>query len=194
MLNYIWFFLIIASIVYSAVTGNLASLSTAVMDGSKEAVELTVFLMGSMCAWLGFLRIAEKSGLTDLLSDALSPIIDKLFPEYKHDSEIKGKICMNISANLLGLGNAATPLGLSAISAMGKKNKSDKPTKGMILFVVINTASLQILPINIAAIRSSCGSEAPFSILPQVWITSFMSLIICITFCKIQERRKLWSI
>lgn len=193
MLNYIWFFIIIASILYAALTGGLPALSDAVMGGAADAVELTIFTLGSMCAWLGFLKIAERSGLTRLLAKILSPVINRLFPEYKDDEDIKGKICMNISANFLGIGNAATPLGLSAMKAMDERNASDKPTKGMILFVVINTASIQLLPINMAAIRSSFGSAAPFSILPQIWITSCASLLICVLLCKLQERRHSWK-
>lgn len=191
MLNAIWFGMILASVICAACTGNLGSLSTAVMDGAGDAVELTVFLLGSMCAWLGFLRIAEKSGLTDLLASAFSPVIDRLFPEYRDDPEIKGKMCMNLSANFLGLGNAATPLGLAAVSAMARKNRGDTPTKGMILFVVFNTASIQLLPINMAAMRSSCGSAEPFAILPEIWITSLLSLLTCVLFCKLAERRSL---
>ena len=194
MLNYIWFGMIAASVLCAAMTGKLPALSEAVMGGAESAVELSLFLLGSMCAWLGFLKIAEKSGLTDLLARALSPIIDRLFPEYKADERIKGKISMNISANLLGLGNAATPLGLSAITAMNEKaikNGRETPTKGMILFVVINTASVQLLPINMAAMRSACGSLTPFGILPEIWITSFAALAVGVMLCKLAERREL---
>ncbi len=191
MLNLIWFGMIAASVVCAAATGRLGELSAAVMDGSKDAVELSIFLLGSMCAWLGFLKIAEKSGLTGLLASACSPVIDRLFPEYREDREIKGKICMNISANFLGLGNAATPLGLAAMNAMAEKNRGDVPTKGMILFVVLNTASIQLLPVNMAAMRGSCGSAEPFAILPEIWITSLAALLTCVIFCKLAERKPL---
>lgn len=189
MLNYIWFGMIIASVLCAAATGRLGDLSTAVMDGAGDAVELSIFLLGSMCAWLGFLKIAEKSGLTELMASAFSPLIDRLFPEYREEHEIKGKMCMNISANFLGLGNAATPLGLAAMSAMAEKNPGNTPTKGMILFVVINTASIQLLPINMAAMRSSCGSSEPFAILPEIWLTSLAALLVGVLFCKLAERR-----
>lgn len=189
MLNMIWFGMVLASVVCAAATGRLGDLSAAVMDGAKDAVELSIFLLGSMCAWLGFLKIAEKSGLTELLASAFSPLIDRLFPEYREDSEIKGKMCMNLSANFLGLGNAATPLGLAAMNAMTAKNRGDTPTKGMILFVVINTASIQLLPVNMAAMRSSCGSAAPFAILPEIWITSLAALLTCVIFCKLAEKK-----
>ena len=172
----------------------LGELSTALMDGAQTAVELSLYLLGSMCAWLGFLKIAEKSGLTQLLARCLSPVIGRLFPEYREDRDIQGKIAMNLSANLLGLGNAATPLGLAAMEAMAARNPSkEAPTRGMILFVVVNTASLQLIPLNMAAMRASCGSVAPFSILPAVWATSAASLVVCVAACKLLERGPLWN-
>ena len=193
MLNTIWFFMIMASILYALCSGNISALSDAFMDGAQSAVELSIFLLGGMCAWLGILKIAEKGGFTRVLARALSRPINFLFPEYKDDEEIKGKICMNISANLLGLGNAATPLGISAMKLMDQKNTDSKPTKGMILFVVINTASLQIIPVNMASMRASAGSSVPFSIVPHVWITSLAALIACIIYCKINERGYVWK-
>ncbi len=189
MINYIWFGMIALSVVCAAVNGRLSELSSAVMDGAGDAVELSIFLLGSMCAWLGFLKIAERAGLTNLLAQGFSPIIDRLFPDYRDDDGIKGKICMNVSANLLGLGNAATPLGLSAMKAMAEKSPGETPSRGMILFVVINTASLQLLPVNMAALRASCGSAAPFGVLPEIWLTSLGALITAVTACKLLERR-----
>lgn len=189
MINYIWFGMIALSVVCAAVNGRLSELSSAVMDGAGDAVELSLFLLGSMCAWLGFLKIAERAGLTNLLAQGFSPIIDRLFPDYRDDDGIKGKICMNVSANLLGLGNAATPLGLSAMKAMAEKSPGETPSRGMILFVVINTASLQLLPVNMAALRASCSSAAPFGVLPEIWLTSLGALITAVTACKLLERR-----
>jgi len=189
VINYIWFGMIALSVVCAAVNGRLSELSSAVMDGAGDAVELSIFLLGSMCAWLGFLKIAERAGLTNLLAQGFSPIIDRLFPDYRDDDGIKGKICMNVSANLLGLGNAATPLGLSAMKAMAEKSPGETPSRGMILFVVINTASLQLLPVNMAALRASCGSAAPFGVLPEIWLTSLGALITAVTACKLLERR-----
>lgn len=189
MLNRIWFGMIAASIICAAATGKLPQLSSAVMEGANSAVELSVFLLGGMCAWLGFLKIAEESGLTQALAQALSPVIDRLFPEYRRSDEIKGKICMNLAANFLGIGNAATPLGLSAMASMAEKNHADTPTRGMILFVVINTASVQLLPINTAAMRAACGSAEPFAILPHIWLTSATALAACVLFCKLAESR-----
>lgn len=189
MINYIWFGMVSLSLVCAAANGRLGELSAAVMDGAGQAVELTIFLLGSMCAWLGFLRIAEESGLTGLLARALSPVMDRLFPDYRDAPAVKGKICMNLSANLLGLGNAATPLGLSAMRAMAEGASGELPTRGMVLFVVMNTASLQLLPVNMAAMRSSAGSAAPFGILPEIWLASLGSLLAAVACCKLLERR-----
>lgn len=189
MINYIWFGMIALSVVCAAVNGRLPELSGAVMDGAGSAVELSVTLLGSMCAWLGFLKIAERGGLTQLLARGFSPVIDRLFPDYRGDEELKGKICMNLSANLLGLGNAATPLGLSAMKAMAERSPDKMPSRGMVLFVVINTASLQLLPVNMAAMRASCGSAEPFGVLPEIWLTSLGALITAVTACKLLERR-----
>ena len=186
MLNSIWLFMIALSVVSALATGRIGSLSTALLEGAQSAVELSLFLLGSMCAWLGFLQIAEESGLSRLLARALAPVIGRLFPEYREDTAILGKIALNLSANLLGLGNAATPLGLAAIQAMAERNPSrESPTRGMVLFVVI--------PLNMAAMRQSAGSAQPFAILPAVWITSAASLAVCLAACKLLERSPLWQ-
>lgn len=190
MLNELWFWMIALSVVCAACTGRLGELSSAMLSGAGDAVTLSLSLLGSLCAWMGFLRVAERSGLTELMAQGLSPVIDRLFPEYREDGEIKGKICMNLSANLLGLGNAATPLGLSAMEAMAAKAPRGAATPGMILFVVLNTASIQLLPLNMAAMRAACGSQEPFAILPQVWVTSLAALVTCAGACKLLERRE----
>ena len=140
-------------------------------------MEFSLLLLGSMCAWLGFLRIAEESGLTRLFARCLSPVTGRLFPDYRDNQDIQGKICMNLSANLLGLGNAATPLGPGCCHRHGQGEQREAPTRGMILFVVMNTASLQLLPVNLAAMRSACGSAAPFAVLPEIWLTSLACLV-----------------
>ena len=194
MLNSLWCALVLGSVACALGCGRVGQLSAAMMDGARQAVELSLFLLGTMCVWLGFLKIAGESGLTGLLSRAMAPAIRRLFPEYRDDGEIQGKICLNLSANLLGLGNAATPLGLAAMKAMARKNQdAAAPTPGMVLFVVMNTASLQLLPVNMAAMRQSCGSAQPFGILPQVWMASGAALATCVLCCKLWERSPLWN-
>lgn len=190
MLSAIWFGMIAASVLCAAATGRLGELSSGLLEGASDAVEFSLLLLGSMCAWLGFLRIAEESGLTRLFARCLSPVIGRLFPDYRENQDIQGKICMNLSANLLGLGNAATPLGLAAVTAMAKESKGEAPTRGMVLFVVMNTASLQLLPVNLAAMRSGCGSAAPFAVLPEIWLTSLACLVTGVVCCKLAERRR----
>lgn len=193
VLNSIWFGMMAASILCAAATGRLGELSTALLEGAQNAVEFSILLLGSMCVWLGFLQVAEESGLSRLFARLLSPVIRRLFPEYGQDLEIQGKISMNLSANLLGLGNAATPLGLAAMEAMKEKNPGQTPTRGMILFVVMNTASLQLIPMNMAAMRAANGSVEPFGILPEIWLTSAASLAVSLAACKLLERRWVWN-
>ena len=193
VLNSIWFGMMAASILCAAATGRLGELSTALLEGAQNAVEFSILLLGSMCVWLGFLQVAEESGLSRLFARLLSPVIRRLFPEYGQDLEIQGKISMNLSANLLGLGNAATPLCLAAMEAMNMKNPWQTPSRGMILFVVMNTASLQLIPMNMAAMRAANGSVEPFGILPEIWLTSAASLAVSLAACKLLERHWEWN-
>ena len=189
MLNSIWFYMIAFSVVCSLATGNLGELSTALMDGAQSAVELSLFLLGSMCAWLGFLKIAEESGLSKLLAQALSPLITRLFPEYRRDEEIQGKISMNLSANLLGLGNAATPLGLEAARKMSRRTPG-VANDALCMLVVCNTASIQLIPTTVAAVRAGAGCAAPFDILPATWLASAISVSVGILAAKLFA--KIW--
>ena len=193
MINVIWCFMIVVSIVFAFANGTVGETLGAVAEGAKSAVSLTILMAGTMAFWLGLTKIAEETGVTGWISRRLRPLLKWLFPEYKKDDAVLGKVSMNMTANILGLGNAATPLGLSAMDSM-KGNGGTSPTASMILFVIINTASIQIIPTSIAALRSAYGSAAPFSVMPHVWISSFGSLIVCIMLCKLLEgmdKRKL---
>lgn len=185
MLNYIWAFMMIIAFVFACVCGNMEKLSASVMNGAGSAVELIVSIIGILCFWSGMMEIAEKSGITKLLSKIFSPVLSKLFKNVQKDSSAMGYISLNISANLLGLGNAATPLGLSAMKEL-KKINHDKPfaSDDMLLFVVLNTASLQLIPTTLCAYRQSYGSKAPFEIIPAVWLTSVLALTVAITIAK----------
>lgn len=185
MIDVIWMVLIVTAIVFSVFTNNTSNTVTAISDGAKKAIELSLFLMGNMAFWLGIAQIAEKSGLLKKLGKLLSPIIDKLFPKFKNNNDVKNKITANITANMFGLGNAATPLGISAVNTID--DNGIYPSKEIILFVVINTASLQLIPTNMAALRSAYGSRNPFSILGCVLISSFGALVVSIALCKIIE-------
>lgn len=185
MLNAIWMGLIVVSVVCAAVTGKLPETASAAAEGAAGAVETALLLLGAMCLWLGVLKIAEAAGVTAALARFLSPLLKKLFPAYRAEPRVLQKISMNLSANMLGMGNAATPLGLSAMEEMGRLHGGDTPTDGMILFVVMNTASLQLLPSSVVTLRAAYGSANPFDVLPHIWFVSLLSLTVCVMACKV---------
>ncbi len=182
MLNYIWSFIIFISIFCSIILGNTNDLSTALIDSGASSVKLITTLAGIMCLWSGIMRIATESGLTRLISKLFSPILKPLFPNIDCKSEAFDNISMNISANLLGLGNVATPFGLKAMKNLHTlNNSSDIASNEMIVFVVMNTASLQILPTTLAGLRGAYGSTDPFEIIVPVWISSICALAVAVS-------------
>lgn len=188
MLNVVWTMLLLLAFVGALLTGNLTALSKAAADGAANAVETVLLLLGAMCLWLGIMNIAEKAGLTATLSKGLALVIRRLFPEYAENKVVREKITMNIAANMLGMGNAATPLGLEAMDEMQRLSRGDRPTKDMILFVVMNTAAFQLIPSSVVTLRASYGSENPYDIMPHIWLVSLGSLAVCITVCRILGR------
>jgi Uncharacterized membrane protein, required for spore maturation in B.subtilis. len=189
LLNYIWAGLILVSVFCAIATGRVPELSAAVMNGASSAVELTISMLGMMCAWTGLMKIADAGGITQILSDLLHPLTKHLFPDCKKGSPALKAICMNITANLLGLGNAATPLGIAAMKELKKQNPSQTADNSMAMFVVINTASLQLIPTYMGTLRAKYGSPAPFDILPAVWLVSVCALAAGIAAAKALEGR-----
>lgn len=188
-MNYLWTFIILISIICAAITGRMEQLSNSILNGASDAVALVISTLGMMCLWTGLMKIAEESGITLLLSKLFYPVLKHLFPEYKKDSPAIKSICMNITANLLGLGNAATPFGINAMKEMQKlNNHSSTANNSMIMFVVINTAALQIIPTFLSVIRQKYGAQNPFDILPAIWTTSIISLITGIIATKFFEK------
>ena len=186
MLNFIWAFMMLIAFVSAIFCGNMESLSASVMKGADSAVELIISIIGIICFWSGMMEIAERSGITNALSRLFSPVLSRLFKNVPKKSPAMGYISLNISANLLGLGNAATPLGLNAMKELKKLNHN-KPVASddMLLFVVLNTASLQLIPTTLCAYRQSYGSKSPFEIIPAVWLTSIVSLVVAIIVAKV---------
>ncbi len=181
MLSYIWGFIVVISLICAVFTGNLQNLSQGIMDGASQAVTLIVTMAGIMCLWSGIMEIGDRCGFTAFISKLLSPILSLLFKKLDKNSVAYKSICMNISANLLGLGNAATPFGLSAMKDLDTiNNRSKKASNEMVIFVVMNTASLQILPTMVGTLRQSFGSETPFDILPAVWVSSVCALAVAL--------------
>lgn len=195
MLNILWPIFIIISFAYAIFSGNVDKLNESIFSSTSESVNLCISLLGTICLWNGIMQIANKTSIIDRLTNLLKPAMNFLFPELKHEKEIQKEISLNVIANILGLGNAATPLGLKAMKSMQKKNpKKDTLTNSMITFIVLNTASLQIIPTTVIAIRSSMNSKNPTSIVFPVWIATICAAIAGITatklFIKLTERKK----
>ena len=173
MLNIVWPIFIIISFSYAIFSGNLENLNSSIFQSTEDAIDLTLSLLGTICLWNGIMQIASKTTIIDKLTKILHPIIRILFPDLKNNPKIQQEVSMNMIANILGLGNAATPLGLKAMKSMQKENnKKDTLSDSMMMFIVINTASIQIIPTTVIAIRNSLGSENPTSIVFPVWIVT----------------------
>ena len=178
MLNIVWPFFIIISFCYAIFSGNLEELNSSIFKSTSDAINLCINLLGTMCLWNGIMQIAKSTNIITNLSNLLSPIINFMFPEIKKEEEIKKEISMNMIANILGLGNAATPLGLKAMKTMQKKNiKKDTLSNTMAKFIIINTASIQLIPTTVIAIRNSLGSNNPTAIVFPVWIATICAAI-----------------
>ena len=159
MLNIIWPAFIIISFLYAIFTGRINEINNGIFESVSDAVELSITFLGTICLWNGIMEIVKRTTLMEKLTKLLSPIIKILFPELKYNQKAKEEISMNMIANILGLGNAATPLGLKAMKTMQKDNpKKDTITNSMAMFIVLNTASLQLIPTNVIAIRTSLNS------------------------------------
>ena len=181
------------ALAFSLISGDAAALSEGIMDSASGAVELLLSITGMLCMWSGFMRIAKDCGLIDKLSRLFAPALRRLFPDVEADTDAFRYISMNISANLLGLGNAATPLGLGAMRELRRLSGSDTASDSMLTFVVMNTASIQLLPTTMAALRKSYGSAHPFDVLGCVWATSAIALAVGLGSAKLISRRRLWK-
>lgn len=191
MLNIVWIILVVLSSVFIMVCGK-ADFTLVLQSGIESATELSLSLIGIMAFWGGFMEIAEQSGITEIFSKILSPIIKPIFPELKNDKSSRRAISMNITANLLGLGNAATPLGVEAMRRMNENNPDkSRATDSMATFVVINTASVQLVPVTTAVLRAKYGSEEPMAIMPAVLASSLAALLVGLIVDKALRREKI---
>lgn len=178
MLNIVWPIFIIISFSYAIFSGNLENLNSSIFESTNSAIQLSINLLGTICLWNGIMQIANSTSIIEKLTKFLKPVIRFLFPKLKDNQQIQKEISMNMIANILGLGNAATPLGLKAMKSMQKENsKKDTLTDSMMMFIVINTASIQIIPTTVIAIRNSLGSDNPTSIVFPVWIATIFAAI-----------------
>lgn len=174
LMSWVYMAVILTSIVCSAITGSGAALSSAVVTGAQSGIQLAISLAGSICLWSGVGKLMEHIGLTAMLSRLFRPLLHRIFPSTRTDTTLAGDLSANICANLLGLGNAATPMGIKAARRMAQ-NRKGIASDELCRLIVLNTASIQLIPANVAAVRASLGCESPFDILPAVWLTSFCS-------------------
>mgnify|MGYP000363368709 CR=1 FL=1 len=184
---WVWAGMVVLSLIFGLATGNLENVSNAAMEGANSAVELSVSMAGVMCLWSGVMEIMNACGLSQGLSRAFRPILRRLMPEASRDPETLAALSANVSANLLGLGNAATPLGIQAARRMSR-NCSGVASDELCLLVVLNTASIQLIPTTVASVRAAAGSSSPFDIPPAVWLASALSVGVGITACKLFAR------
>lgn len=186
MLNYIWLGMLMTGFVVSLLNGNVEATTQAALDSSGKAIELCIGLAGVTCLWSGIMAVAEKSGLVQIISKLLRPVLRFLFPEVKRDHPAMGAIVMNLAANFLGLGNAATPLGLKAMQELQKlNNKKDRATNAMCMFLILNSQSLQLIPATLIAIRLKAGSDNPAEIIGVIWLVSSLAAMTGVILAKL---------
>lgn len=191
MLNYIWPIFIIISIVYAIIMGNVESVNNGIFDSCKNAVELTITFFGTVCLWTGLMEIVKNTSIIEKLKKLLYPLMKILFKNIDKNEEVYDEISMNIIANVLGLGNAATPIGLKAMESLQKINK-DKDTLSdeMMMLIILNTASIQLIPTTVIAIRNSLGSSNSSKIIIPVWIATICAAVCGIVATKIIIHKK----
>lgn len=190
MLNKIWPLFIIISFIFSIYSGNISNVSNAVFESANQTVTLCLTLLGTLCLWNGIMKIAVNTSIIEKLTKFLKPLISFIFPEIKNNKKINKEISMNIIANIMGLGNAATPLGLKAMKSMQKENKNKNVlSNSMAMFIVLNTASIQIIPTTVIAIRSSLKSGNATGMIVPVWIATICAAIAAIGSAKILMKK-----
>lgn len=176
VLTWIWTLFVVFATIFALWQGQGAAVTAGALEGAKTGIELTIAIAGPLCLWSGVGKLMEKLGVTRYLAKLLSPLLSRIFPKTKTDPQLAGALSANVCANLLGLGNAATPMGIAAAKRLQDPNHPDIATDQMCRLVVMNTASIQLLPTTVAALRSSAGALAPMDILPCVWVSSILSV------------------
>lgn len=189
MINKLWFYMIVIAVAFAATGAKLEALTGEIFGSLQSAIDLGMGLLGGMMLWCGILKVAEKSGLVDNISSFIRPVMRLLFREIPAKSAAMGAMIMNITSNMLGLGNAATPMGLKAMQELQELNpRKDTATNAMCLFLVINAAPIQLLPATVLSLRASAGSANPGIIILPAVITSLAALTAGTAACKLLER------
>ena len=189
MINYIWFIMIFFGILVGLFTGNGEVISKSIINSADSTVSMIIGLVGLMCFWCGVMKVAEKSGFTNKLAKVLRPILKLIFKEAAKDEKALGAIVMNITANMMGLGNAATPFGIKAMQEMDRLNKEKGvASNDMSLFLVLNAACIQLVPSTVISIRAAVGSSNPGAIILPAVLASTFAAITGVILCKILQR------
>ena len=188
---WIWTGMAVVSVVCGAVYGRMEAVSAAALEGAEQAVRLCLSMAGVLCLWTGLMEVMDRCGLSRRLGRLFRPVLRRLLPQASRDSETLAAVSANVSANLLGLGNAATPLGIRAARRMAR-GCGGIASDELCLLVVLNTASIQLLPATIASVRSAAGAAAPFDILPSVWLSSALSVAAGLTAAKLLAHWGRW--
>lgn len=196
MIHYIWGFMILIGIIIGVITGEITSVNTSVIDGAKEAVSLCISMVGIMAFWTGLMEIAREAGIIKYLTYKLEKVLGFLFPQIPKDHVAREYIASNMIANILGLGWAATPLGLKAMEELSKLEekeptvKKGTASKAMCTFLIINVSSLQLIPVNVIAYRSQYGSINPTAVVGPGLVATLISTGVAVLFCRIMQQRK----
>jgi spore maturation protein A len=183
-MSVIWVVMVGAAVVCAVLTGRGEAVAVAALEGAGAGVELCISMAGGLCLWMGVMEIMNRSGLADGLSRLLRPALRRLYPDFAEDKRVMDTVSANVSANLLGLGNAATPLGLEAARLMAERSPGIA-SDSLCMLVVCNTASIQLIPTTVASIRAAAGCATPFDILPAVWLTSLIALVVGLSAAKL---------
>ena len=183
----IWAVMVGASILCGAATGQGEAVASAALEGAQAGVELCLAMAGVLCLWMGVMEVMRRAGLVRALSRLLRPLLRRLYPDFAQEEAVMEAVSANLSANVLGLGNAATPLGLEAARQMARRTPG-VASDGLCMLVVCNTASVQLIPATVAGLRAAAGCRAPFDILPAVWLASAVSVTAGILAAKLFAR------
>ena len=174
VMSFLWTGMVAISLIAAVVLGNGAALSAAVPKGAQAGITLAISIAGAICLWTGVGKLLEQAGITGKLSKLLRPLLGRIFPSVKTDSKLENYLSANVCANFLGLGNAATPMGIQAAQRLAQ-GRNGIASDELCRLIVLNTASIQLIPANVAAVRAGLGCVSPFDILPAVWVTSLCS-------------------
>lgn len=195
MMNYIWVGLVVIAVITGVFTGNIGAVQNAIFDFAQSSVDIVFGLIGIMVFWMGLMKVAEESGLTEKIALVVKPVMTRLFPDVPADHPALGAIVMNLAANVLGLGDAATPFGLKAMKELQTLNKTkDIATDSMVMFLAINTSSVTLIHTTVLAMRASAGAEMATDVVGPIIVTTIISTLTAIIAVLILGKVKMWDL